>query len=499
MYIKAFQEWTKNVDFVLIDELSLLAMQLLVLAVFSPGDPLPAIRAARGVIVFLLSSDLVVAIVFGDFDNVLNRGYLVEAHRTVLHSLVLMAFSQLVWLLYNGTSYYPNEVLIPIWGGYFLLSYATRCLWKRLRRKYFEHLKPNKGLLVVTKEKYVPELVDRLRLYSHSRRYQIKLVLSDRGAQNEYIHGVEVVADLDNAADYLCRSWVDEVFFFDDSFSEAENELMRRCREMALTVHMFIPIQGVGAQKQAVSRIAGYDVLTSNIGMMPVGAALVKRTFDVFAGALGSLVTLLLLLILGPFLYAASPGPLIYAQERIGENGKRFRMYKIRSMYLDADARKAEFARQNTHEDGFLFKMDFDPRVIGNRITPDGKRKCGIGDFIRRTSLDEFPQFFNVLRGDMSVVGTRPPTPDEWVQYRYSHRARLSVKPGLTGLWQVRQDKDSMDFEQVVVLDTDYIANWSFRMDFAIIAKTVLAMLRSFLPHRRAKAAEEEPAQRTPR
>lgn len=496
MYVRAFREWSKNIDFMIIDELCLLAVQLLVLGALLPADPLAAIHDKMSVIVFLLSSNLVVAILFGDFDNVLNRGYLIEAQRTLLHSTVLMALSQLVWLRYTGKSYYPDEVTIPIWCSYFLLSYATRCLWKRLRRRCFERLKPNKGLLVVTKEKYAPELVDRLRRFSHSRRYQVKLVLSDREAQDEYIHGVEVVADLDTAADYLCRSWVDEVFFFDDSFNEGENELMRRCREMALTVHLFVPIQGVGAQKQTVSRIAGYDVLTSNVGMMPMGAALIKRTFDIFAGALGSLAALLLLLILGPFLYAASPGPLIYTQERIGENGKRFRMYKIRSMYLDADKRKEEFARQNTHEDGFLFKMDFDPRVIGNRITPDGKRRRGIGDFIRRTSLDEFPQFFNVLRGDMSVVGTRPPTPDEWSRYRYKHRARLSVRPGLTGLWQIRPDKDSMGFDEVVALDTDYIANWTFRMDFTIIAKTALAVLRTFLPRRHT--AEEEPETRTP-
>ena len=153
-------------------------------------------------------------------------------------------------------------------------------------------------------------------------------------------------------------------------------------------------------------------------------------------------------------------------------------MYKFRSMYMDAEERKKELLEQNKSQDGLMFKMDFDPRVIGNRILPDGTKKTGLGDFIRRTSLDEFPQFFNVLKGDMSLVGTRPPTVDEWEQYELRHRARLATKPGITGMWQVSGRSNITDFEEVVKLDTEYINQWSIGQDIKILLKTVKVMVK---------------------
>ena len=142
-------------------------------------------------------------------------------------------------------------------------------------------------------------------------------------------------------------------------------------------------------------------------------------------------------------------------------------------MYMDAEERKKELMKQNRVSDGLMFKMENDPRVIGSEKGP-GK---GIGNFIRKTSLDEFPQFFNVLKGDMSLVGTRPPTVDEWEKYELHHRARLAIKPGLTGMWQVSGRSEITDFEEVVKLDTKYISEWSFMLDIRILFKTVLIVL----------------------
>lgn len=145
---------------------------------------------------------------------------------------------------------------------------------------------------------------------------------------------------------------------------------------------------------------------------------------------------------------------------------------------MDAEERKKELAAQNKVGDGMMFKMDFDPRIIGNKVLPNGKKKTGIGQFIRKTSLDEFPQFFNILVGDMSLVGTRPPTLDEWEKYEPHHRARMSFRPGLTGLWQVSGRSNITDFDEVVKLDQEYINNWSVGLDIKILLKTIVVVFR---------------------
>lgn len=147
-------------------------------------------------------------------------------------------------------------------------------------------------------------------------------------------------------------------------------------------------------------------------------------------------------------------------------------------MYMDAEERKAELMNKNKMGGDRMFKLDFDPRVIGNKILSDGTRETGIGNFMRTRSLDEFPQFFNVLRGDMSLVGTRPPLPEEVEQYDLHHRARLAIKPGLTGLWQVSGRSDITDFEEVVRLDKEYITNWNIGLDIKILFKTILVVFK---------------------
>ncbi len=230
--------------------------------------------------------------------------------------------------------------------------------------------------------------------------------------------------------------------------------------------------------KQTIERIAGSWVVTNSINIASGWQLLIKRLIDILGGFVLSVFALIAIAIVGPIIKKRSPGPILYSQERIGQNGKRFRMYKIRSMYLDADARKQELMSQNRVADGMMFKLDFDPRIIGNEILPDGTRKTGIGEFIRKYSIDELPQGFNILIGQMSLVGTRPPTVDEWERYELHHRARLAFKPGLTGMWQVSGRSDITDFDEVTRLDTDYIENWNIGLDIKILFKTVWTVLR---------------------
>ena len=173
----------------------------------------------------------------------------------------------------------------------------------------------------------------------------------------------------------------------------------------------------------------------------------------------------LLTCIITPFVALAikidSPGPVFFSQTRIGKNGRRFKIWKFRSMYIDAEERKKELQAQNEIK-GLMFKMEHDPRITR------------VGDFIRKTSIDETPQFFNIFLGDMSLVGTRPPTEDEFEKYNGYYRRRMSITPGLTGMWQVSGRSDIQDFEEIVKLDLEYIDNWSLTLDLKILFQKLL-------------------------
>ena len=189
-----------------------------------------------------------------------------------------------------------------------------------------------------------------------------------------------------------------------------------------------------------------------------------KRTMDILlsllAISLGSPVFIITALIVK----VTSPGPIIFSQVRVGKYGRHFKFYKFRSMYIDAEARKAELMKHNESKDGVIFKMKKDPR-----ITPFGR-------FIRKFSLDELPQLFNVLLGDMSLVGPRPPLPSEVKTYSLEERKRLNITPGITCIWQV-SGRSELPFSKQIALDKEYIASQSAWKDFLILLKTIPAIL----------------------
>ena len=474
MYKKAFQGWLKHIDFILLDELCLwlvmlVSLQLRSVRYDSRLDRMMPLLLLVNLFVFIASDSLANVIYNNDWQ---------EWKATLRHGISQAALSVVIVLTVNGMIVIPRFTILAFWALYVVFSYLVRILWRRFLLRRVRSRKTQKELLIITTDRYARDVVEHMRQYAFSNYAANGLILIDRDAKGETVNGIPVVANRDDAADYICRSWIDEVLFFRSSQDDLAQELIERCREMALTVHFYIPMQGVDEKKQAFERIAGYNVVTTNLNMITPYDALIKRILDVILGLFGCLLALAVMAVVGPKIKKLSPGPLLYKQERIGENGKKFKMYKIRSMYMDADRRKAELEAQNSHSDGMLFKMDFDPRVIGNEILPDGTQKTGIGDFIRRTNLDELPQFFNVLRGEMSVVGTRPPTVDEWEKYQYHHRARMSIRPGVTGLWQISDQKDHMSFDEVVKLDTEYIANWSKHRDLWIIFRTLVNAIR---------------------
>ena len=290
--------------------------------------------------------------------------------------------------------------------------------------------------------------------------------------------GVPVVACKDDIIDAVCRRWVDEVLIVQSQGAPHPGKLVADLAGMGVVVHTGLFRSGEeSGMKQFVGHLGDYTVLTASIGYATPLQQFAKRAMDIAGGLAGCMATGILFLVLAPAMLAVSPGPVFFMQERIGRNGKRFKIYKFRSMYMDAEERKKELMEKNRVGGGLMFKMEADPRIIGCRVLPDGTVKKGFGNFIRDHSLDEFPQFFNVLKGDMSLVGTRPPTPDEWERYEPHHRARMAVRPGITGLWQVSGRSSITDFEEVVRLDTKYITEWSMGLDLRILLKTVKVVL----------------------
>ena len=186
---------------------------------------------------------------------------------------------------------------------------------------------------------------------------------------------------------------------------------------------------------------------------------------DIAGSIVGLILSVPVIAVVAIPLKLESRGPLFFKQKRVGLNGRVFYIYKLRSMYQDAEARKKELLCKNKMQ-GYMFKMDDDPRITK------------VGRFIRRTSIDELPQFWNVLRGQMSLVGTRPPTLDEYEQYQSHHKRRLSMKPGITGVWQVSGRSDIQDFEEVVKLDVWYIDNWSLKLDVKLLFKTIAVVIK---------------------
>ncbi len=246
---------------------------------------------------------------------------------------------------------------------------------------------------------------------------------------------------------------------------------------MGITTHLIIaPVPANDGEY--IQKLGNYIVASNSYRSIPPARLFIKRVMDVLGGIIGCLFTLIITLFVGPLIYIKDPGPIFYTSQRVGKNGKVFKMYKFRSMYQDADQRKAELMSHNKMGDGMMFKMDDDPRIIGSEKKDKNGKPKGIGNFIRKTSLDEFPQFFNVLKGDMSLVGTRPPTLDEWEKYTPHHRKRMAIRPGITGMWQVSGRSDITDFEEVVRLDKEYITNWNIGLDIKILFKTILVVFK---------------------
>ena len=491
MYKRKTSGWSQHLDFMALDILCLEIALFSGALLHASWQDLSHTFAFWSLCVGMAVVDLLVMVLMDAYHNVIRRDSYQELKGLLSQTVYVLLGVVVFVFLIREERFNMFNVLVPTIPFYAVLCFNMRVLWKEYLRKRL-HLKNRTGMLVVASKDRLKSVLTKLVNHNYnSYRFIGAAVLEDDAdiaavekdladiMQGEKkIDAPRVVATRDTLIQYLINSWVDEVYLDIPSGSGMPVDLINEIMGMGITVHVAMnEMDQIEARHKNVEWVCGQVAITTSLGYVSGRDLLLKRIMDIIGGSIGSLFTLFLSVILGPFIYAASPGPIFFKQVRIGENGRKFSMYKFRSMYMDAEKRKKEVAAAQGQEGHLMFKMEHDPRIIGQVQRPDGTWKKGIGGWIRDLSLDEFPQFFNVLKGDMSLVGTRPPTLDEWEHYEPYHRGRMSTKPGITGLWQVSGRSKIRDFNQVVQLDREYIENWSLLLDCKILLRTLWVVL----------------------
>lgn len=478
MYRKGLKGWAKHFDFMIIDLICMHIALLVAYALRHGSWLMYENELYEDLLIPLTLINIVVAIMTGTFSSVLRRGVIQELASTIKHVAIIEIGLLMYLFAIHMTTEYSRKTITVMAVIYVCLSIVCRMIWKKFLLKWMKK-GGHKSLIIVTTSDKAEKVIKNIADYNYQRYLLSGIVLMDNDGTKSEIAGVPVVAGAGDAVDYICNEWVDEVLVRVSAEYADVDELIDSLHQMGITVHVVMSQRiGTDGVEQRIEKIGNYNVLTSSVKYVEPLEVVAKRILDILGGLVGCIITVILTIIIGPIIFIKSPGPIFFSQTRIGRNGRKFKIYKFRSMYMDAEERKKELMSQNKVSDGMMFKMDWDPRIIGSKILPDGTKKKGIGNYIRDWSLDEFPQFWNVLKGDMSLVGTRPPTEDEWEKYEPWHRTRLAVKPGITGMWQVSGRSNITDFEEVVKLDTQYLNNWSFALDVEILFKTVKTVVK---------------------
>lgn len=477
MYRRRTDGWVKHFDFLLIDFICLhLSFCIAYCLRFGWANPYEN-HDYSALLLFLSLMEFLSILLGNAMRNITRRGYWQEAKACFSNGFFFLLTGSLYMFSTKQSDEYSRIVVFLTCIVYIVLSYIGRNLWKPIVRKYGSRRSKDSMLVVANTDKMLGVLA-MLKKHPMDLPTISGLVVLD-GEPGMEGFPYPVVANQQTMTAYITRNWVDELlvefgnFFSRDDYQALLDEL-NLIAGSGVAVHRIIQSeQEETGREQIVENIGGYTVLTDSIRIVSLRQAFLKRCLDIAGGIVGCLGTGLILLVVGPLIYIKSPGPIIFKQTRIGRNGKPFTMYKIRSMCMDAEEKKKDLVSANRVADGMMFKLDEDPRIIGSRILPDGTYKKGIGNYIRDFSIDETPQFLNVLKGDMSLVGTRPPTLDEWEKYTPYHRARMTFRPGITGMWQVSGRSDITDFDEVIRLDMQYISSWSAGKDFRILLKTI--------------------------
>ena len=487
MYKKNRKSWFKHFDFMLFD---LVIMELSFLisffvrfgsvrlgGLFGHGSIDPHLYIAAAIVVIHLA----VTLFFEPYANILKRNTIDELKATIKYCAFMFFGVVLYMFMVQSGDIYSRIMVFVFPVVSVVLVFWYRYFYKKFLIKRINRDANQRCMLLVGDMIQIRKLLRSFEKNTINLSKVVGLVILDDmesiEASDEYkkslsgdeytYRGVPVVGYRDSIYDYSNSNVVDEVILC--SGNSEIDEIAHTFISMGIVVHIAVS-NFISLPQPMVGAVNGIPVITASVNRVTLRQIIIKRGMDILFGFIGSVITLILTIFIGPAIMIADPGPVFFRQERVGKNGRTFKIWKFRSMYMDAEERKAELMKYNKM-DGLMFKMDNDPRIIG------AGKKFSLGQFLRESSLDEFPQFFNILAGDMSLVGTRPPTVKEYEQYELRHKGRLAVRPGLTGMWQVSGRSDIEDFEEVVRLDKEYIENFSIGLDMRIILKTFKVVL----------------------
>ena len=353
----------------------------------------------------------------------------------------------------------------------FLLSFAGLCfvsiaICRVLTQLYFDKIaqksfSTRKILVAGDKErgKFVTELLNSQMSWGHE-------VIGILPLQDDEKNNPEINGPPNDFAGVLRTHTIDEVVFALDGDRNVNlSPYLKTCKKIGIPARILPALWQPGDKALSIEKCQDVPFLTIRVSNFNATGLLYKRMLDLVGGLVGTIAVFILYPFVAVAIKLDSPGPVFFKQKRMGSHGRIFNLYKFRTMYQDAEQKRQQLMAQN-EMNGAMFKMARDPRITR------------VGKWLRKTSLDEFPQFLNVLLGEMSLVGTRPPMIEEVEQYKPQHLKRISAKPGITGLWQVSGRNKITDFDEVVELDCKYLDHWRFVDDIKILLKTVLVVLQ---------------------
>jgi exopolysaccharide biosynthesis polyprenyl glycosylphosphotransferase len=368
-------------------------------------------------------------------------------------------------LLLTGTLYVvhandiPRSIVLTTVGLVAFLLSLRRLVYRLLLYNRYDRGVGTRNVLIVGTGPEAHALRHHLESIRHLG-YTFKGFIDSPGSSPRFTAASgEVIGPIETLFQHARTLFVDEIFFTSPCERELVQNVLEQARIHGVDLRVVPDLYDGVAWNSPIEYIGQFPTIPLHCGHVPELGLLFKRVFDVLFSSLFMILLSPILLIIAIAVRLDSPGPAFYASERIGKKGRVFHCIKFRTMVRDADKRRADVMHMN-ERDGVLFKISNDPRITK------------LGRFLRKYSLDELPQFINVLKGEMSIVGPRPPIASEVKEYKLSHLRRLDVMPGITGLWQV-QGRQDPSFASYVSLDVTYIDNWSIWLDFKIIMRTI--------------------------